>query len=49
MVKPSYKDPPKEAAYFNYKRLIILMNGLLNFKLKKPLVVEHDATVLLMN
>lgn len=35
MVKPSYKDPPKEAAYFNYKRINHFNEWLAQFQAKE--------------
>jgi TolA-binding protein len=43
MVKPSYKDPPKEAAYFNYKRINHFNEWLAQFQAKETTEIPKDV------
>jgi DNA-directed RNA polymerase subunit RPC12/RpoP len=43
MIKPSYKDPPKEAAYFNYKRINHFNEWLAQFQAKETTEIPRDV------
>jgi TolA-binding protein len=43
MVKPSYKDPPKEAAYFNYKRINHFNEWLAQFQAKETTEIPKEV------
>jgi DNA-directed RNA polymerase subunit RPC12/RpoP len=43
MIKPSYKDPPKEAAYFNYKRINHFNEWLAQFQAKETTEIPKNV------
>ena len=43
MIKPSYKDPPKEAAYFNYKRINHFNEWLAQFQAKETTEIPTEV------
>lgn len=43
MIKPSYKDPPKEAAYFNYKRINHFNEWLAQFQAKESTEIPPEV------
>lgn len=43
MIKPSYKDPPKEAAYFNYKRINHFNEWLAQFQAKESTEIPKEV------